>query len=75
MGWRIRVGSARFERDMNAAVITSVQCSITATPCHMIARLRFTPNADRTTSGKAGSNPACQLEKAWQNVLSDLVGI
>lgn len=74
MSWVIRIGSTRFERDMNAAVITSLQCSITATPCHMIVQLRFTPNADRTTLDKAGSNPACQVEQAWQNVLSDLVG-
>jgi len=74
MSWVIRIGSNRFGRDMNAAVITSIQCSITATPSHMIAQLRFTPNADRTTLDKAGSNPACQVEQAWQNVLSDLVG-
>ena len=75
MSWMIRIGSTRFERDMNAAVITSKQCSITATPSHMIARLCFTPNAERTTSVQAGSNPACQVEQAWQNVLSDLVGL
>ena len=74
MSWTIRIGSNRFERNMNAAVITSIQCSVTATPGHMIARLRFTPNADRTTLVQAGSNPACQVEQAWQNVLSDLVG-
>ena len=75
MSWMIRVGSNRFEHDMNAGVITSLKCSITATPCHMIAQLRFTPNADRTTLGNAGSNPACEVEQAWQNVLSDLVGV
>ena len=74
MSWVIRIGSNRFGRDMNAAGITSIQCSITATPSHMIAQLRFAPNADRTTLDKAGSNPACQVEQAWQNVLSDLVG-
>lgn len=74
MSWLIRIGSTEFERDMNAAVITSIQCSITASPCHLIAHLRFTPNADRTTSVQAGSNPARQVEQAWQNVLSDLVG-
>ena len=74
MSWVIRIGSTRFERDRNAAVITSIQCSITATPSQLIAQLRFTPNADRTTLDKAGSNPACPVEQAWQNVLSDLVG-
>ena len=42
MSWMIRIGGTRFERDMNAAVITSKQCSITATPSQMIARLCFT---------------------------------
>lgn len=74
MSWMIRINSTRFERDVNAAVITSKPCSITATPSHLIARLCFTPNADRTTSVEAGSNPACPVEQAWQNVLSVLVG-
>jgi hypothetical protein len=74
MSWLIKVGTADFGRSMNAGVITS-QCSITSTPCHTVAQLRFTPNADKTTFGKSGSNPARQAEQAWQDVLSSLVGI
>lgn len=75
MGWKIRIGSIGFGQGMNADVITSTNCSITSNPCHTFAQLRFTPNAGKTTLGKAGSTPACQAEKAWQNVLSNLVGI
>ncbi len=77
MGWVIRVGhlrSAGFERSMNADVITSTQCLVTSTTCHTVAQLSYGPNAGRTTSGIAGSNPACQAEQVWQNVLSTLVG-
>ena len=74
MGWIIKVGSASFGRSMNAGVITS-NCSITSTPCQTVAQLRFTPNAGRITSGKSGSNPVCQAEQVWRNVLSILVGI
>jgi hypothetical protein len=78
MGWLIRVGELRhagFERSMNADVITSTQCFVTSTSCHTVAQLSYTPNAGRTTSGIAGSNPACQAEQVWQNVLSTLVGV
>jgi hypothetical protein len=80
MGWLIRVGrlhnvrNAGFERSMNADVITSTQCLVTSTPCHAVAQWSCTPNADRTTSGLAGSTPACQAEQVWRNVLSSLVG-
>ena len=78
MGWLIRVGELRhagFERSMNADVITYTQCFVTSTSCHTVAQLSYTPNAGRTTLGIAGSNPACQAEQVWQNVLSTLVGI
>lgn len=75
MGWMIRVGSIGVERGVNAGVITYFQCSITSKPCRTVAQLRFNPNAGKTTSGLAGSNPAWQADEAWQNVLSDLVGI
>lgn len=75
MGWKISCGAPKkvnAGRRMNAGVITSFPCSVTSIPCHAPAGWRFTPNADRTTSGEAGSNPACRL--VWQNVLSTLVG-
>lgn len=75
MSWVIKVSSNRLEIHMNAAVITSFPCSITVTPCHMMSQLGVSPNADRTTSDRAGSIPACLVEQAWQNVLSDLVGV
>lgn len=74
MSWLISVGSAGFERGMNAGVTTS-KCLVTSTSCHTVAQLRLTPNADKTTSGIAGSNPTCQAEQVWRNVLSTLVGM
>ncbi|SFC32408.1 hypothetical protein [Collimonas sp. OK412] len=74
MSWLIRISSTGFERGMNAGVITS-NCLVTSTSCHTVAQLRVSPNAGKTTSGKVGSNPACQAEQVWQNVLSTLVGI
>lgn len=75
MGWKIRIGSIGFAQGVNADVITSAKCSITSNACHTFAQLQFNPNAGKTTSGKAGSIPACQAERAWQNVLSNLVGV
>ena len=75
MSWLISVGSTGFERGMNAGVTTLSKCIVTSTPCHTVAQLRCVPNADKTTSGLAGSNPACQAEEVWRNVLSSLVGI
>jgi hypothetical protein len=74
MSWLIRISSTGFERGVNAGVITS-KCLVTSTPCHTVAQLRASPNAGKTTSGKADSNPACQAEQVWQNVLSTLIGI
>jgi hypothetical protein len=75
MGWVISVGKAGFERGTNADVITSFQCSVTSNSCRATAHVMVSPNANRTTSGKAGSTPACQAEQVWQNVLSTLVGV
>ena len=75
MGWVIRVGSAGFERGTNAGVITSFQCLVTSNSCRTAAQVTVFPNAGRTTSGTAGSNPACQAEHVWQKVLSTLVGM
>ncbi len=74
MGWNIRVGSAGFEQAMNAGV-TTTKCLVTSNNRHTRAQLSLSPNAGRTTSGKAGSNPACHTEQVWQNVLSILVGV
>ncbi|WP_394777519.1 hypothetical protein [Undibacterium sp.] len=74
MSWLIRVGSAGFEQDMNAGVITS-KIRITSNDCHTFAQLSLSPNAGKTTSGKASSNPTCHTEQVWQNVLSTLVGV
>lgn len=75
MGWKIRIGSTGFGDSMNADVITYQQCSITSNSCHTVAQFELSPNADRTTLEKAGSNPAWRTEQVWQHVLSTLVGI
>lgn len=75
MSWLIRVGSTDFERTMNADVTTIQKCHVTSTLCHTVAQLSFTPNAAKTTLGNSGSNPVCQTEQVWQNVLATLVGI
>lgn len=72
MSWLIRVGSTGFERCMNSDVTPSLNCSVTSTLCHTVAQLTFDPDV---TSGKAGSNPACQVEKVWRNVVASLVGV
>lgn len=63
MGWIISAGK------MGKASV-----AVSSTPCACGARWRFIPNADRTTSGAAGSNPAWQAKHVWQSVLSTLVG-
>jgi hypothetical protein len=63
MGWIISAGK-----------LGMASVAVSSTPCAFGARWRFTPNADRTTSGKAGSNPAWQAKHVWQSVLSTLVG-
>jgi hypothetical protein len=75
MGWVIKVGRKGFERGANAGVTTFQTCIVTSTTCRTVAQVTVSPNAGRTTSGKAGSNPACQAEQVWQNVLSTLVGV
>lgn len=75
MHWTIRVGRAGFERSTHAGVTTFSLCFVTSTSRRTAAQVTISPNAGRTTSGQAGSNPACQAEHVWQNVLSTLVGI
>lgn len=78
MGWMIRVGKVGktgFGRGRNADVITYPNCWITSDSCHTVAQLSLFPNAGKTTSGKAGSNPARQADKIWLNVLSILAGV
>lgn len=64
MGWTISSGGKS-----GGAGLT-----VRSSPCASEARWRFTPNADRTTSGKSGSIPAWQAKHVWQSVLSTLVG-
>lgn len=78
MDWIIRVGKVGktgFGQGMNADVITYPKCWITSDSCHTIAQVRLPSNADKTTSGIAGSSPAHQIDKVWRNVLSTLVGV
>ena len=74
MGWIIRISSKGFECSGNAGVTTSQFVDVTSTSCPAGPQWRFTPNADRTTSGEAGSIPAWQAQRVCQNVLSTLVG-
>lgn len=75
MGWMIRVGKSGFGRGMNADVITYPKCWITSESCHTVVQLSLSPNAGKSTSGIAGSNPAHQTDNVWRNVLSTLVGV
>lgn len=63
MGWIISAGK-----------IGNASVTVSSTPGACGAQWRFIPNADRTTSGKAGSNPAWQAKHVWQSVLATLVG-
>jgi hypothetical protein len=64
MGWTLSISSKNFEKAGNAS----------ASACVKGAQWSFTPNADRTTSGDAGSIPAWQAQRVCQHVLSTLVG-
>ena len=72
MGWTISVSSKGFEGGMNAGVTTPR--IVTSSTRHAVPQWSFTPNAGRTTLDQAGSNPAWQTRRVWQNVLSTLVG-
>lgn len=65
MGWTLSISSKNFEKTGNAGASTRLTG----------AQWSFTPNADRTTSGDAGSIPAWQAQRVCQHVLSTLVGI
>jgi hypothetical protein len=73
MGWTISVRSKGFERSRNAGVTPS-QTSVTSNFRHTEAQWRVFSNAGTTTRVNAGSTPAWQTERVWQNVLSALVG-
>jgi len=75
MGWTLSVSSTGFEHSKNAGVTTSRKSHVTPTTRLAGAQWSFTPNADRTTSGDAGSIPAWQAHRVCQHVLSTLVGI
>ncbi len=73
MGWTLSVSSKGFECSKNAGVTTSKR-HVTPTTRLAGTQWSFTPNADRTTSGDAGSIPAWQAQRVCQHVLSTLVG-
>jgi hypothetical protein len=64
MGWTISSAGKSGEAGL----------TVRSSPCKSGAQWRFIPNADRTTSGKAGSIPAWQAKQVCQSVLSTLVG-
>ncbi len=74
MGWTLSVSSKGFGYGRNASVTTSKR-HVTSTTRLAGAQWSFTPNADRTTSGEAGSIPAWQAQRVCQHVLSTLVGL
>ncbi|TFW27762.1 hypothetical protein [Massilia horti] len=74
MGWTISVGRTDFGQRTNAGVTTNLTCAVTPITRRANAQVTVSLNAGRTTSGDAGSIPACQVEQVWQNVLSILVG-
>ncbi|MBV8636183.1 MAG: hypothetical protein JO002_16945 [Burkholderiaceae bacterium] len=74
MGWKLSVSSKGFEHGKNAGVTTYLNDRVTSITSLAGAQWRFTPNADRTTSGEAGSIPAWQAQRVCRNVLSTLVG-
>ncbi len=70
MGWIISVGKAGAKGRAAGAQALSVSIDVQG----LAAQVKVFPNADRTTSGDAGSIPAWQAQRVWQNVLSTLVG-
>ena len=77
MGWKISVGTA--EARNNAAKSKgkggrTQALSVWIDAHGVIAQVKVSPNADRTTLVNAGSTPAGQAQRVWQNVLSTLVG-
>lgn len=64
MGWMISVGTpgARSSKGRGGR------------PQALSVCIKVYPNAGRTTLDDAGSTPAWQAQRVWQNVLSTLVG-
>jgi hypothetical protein len=73
MGWTISVGTAG-ARGNKARGGRSQALSVCFDAQGVTAQVRVFPNADRTTPDHAGSIPAWQAQRVWQNVLSALVG-
>lgn len=73
MGWTISVGTAGAAgKSSKGGKAQALSVCIDAQG--MTARVTVFPNADRTPSGDAGSIPAWQAQRVWQNILSTLVG-
>jgi len=73
MGWTISVGTAG-ARNSKGRGGRPQALSVSIDAQGVTAQVKVFPNADRTTSGDAGSIPAWQAQRVWQNVLSTLVG-
>ena len=73
MGWTISVGTAG-ARSSTGRGGRPQALSICIDAQGVTAQVKVFPNADRTTSDNAGSIPAWQAQRVWQNVLSTLVG-
>jgi len=77
MGWTISVGTAGARRSKTSSKAgggRTQALSIWIDAHGVTAQVKVSPNADRTTLDKAGSIPAWQAQRVWQNVLSTLVG-
>jgi hypothetical protein len=73
MGWTISVGTAG-ARSSKGRGGRPQALSVCIDAQGVTAQVKVFPNADRTTSGDAGSIPAWQAQHVWQDVLSTLVG-
>jgi len=77
MGWTISVGTAGARNNAGRSKGEGGRAqalSIWIDAHGVTAQVKVSPNADRTTFGNAGSIPAWQAQRVWQNVLSTLVG-
>ena len=74
MGWTISVGTAG-ARGNKARGARPQVLSVCFDAQGMTAQVKVYPNGDTTASDSAGSMPAWQAQRVWQNVLSTLVGI
>ena len=73
MGWTISVGTAG-ARSSKGRGGRPQALSVCIDAQGVTAQVKLFPNPDRTTSDNAGSIPAWQAQRVWQNVLSTLVG-